>query len=350
MDEPIKSKRRFWPGTIAFILIILFAVSPSAFAATMPKELVPVGKTVGINISCEGVMVVSLNAVETAAGNVSPAKDAGMLPGDIITHVGADEVETLNDFRTAVDKTEGDAMTIRFTRGDNEMQVTLQPVKNENGHPELGIWLRDGLAGIGTVTFYDPQSGKFGALGHSVTDVETGSVVPLESGTIMPAKISSIIKGASGSPGELQGEFDFDKSLGAITENTSAGIFGKLEDASFTDGGKAYPVGSEDDLKLGPATILADINGEGAKEYAVEISRIFTGGDNRKMMVTVTDETLLEATGGIVQGMSGSPIIQNDKIVGAVTHVLIDNPQKGYGISISRMLETAFSDSEQNAA
>jgi len=295
-------------------------------------------------------MVVSLNAVETAEGNVSPAKDAGMLPGDIITHVGADAVETLNDFRAAVDKAGGEAMTIRFIRDDNEMQVTLQPAENASGHPELGIWLRDGLAGIGTVTFYDPQSGKFGALGHAVTDVETGSIVPLESGTIMPAKITSILKGASGAPGELQGEFNFDESLGTITENTNAGIFGKLENASLAEDGKAYPVGSEDDLKLGPATILADISGEGTKEYSIEISRIFSGGDSRKMMVTVTDETLLEATGGIVQGMSGSPIIQNDKIVGAVTHVLIDNPQKGYGISISRMLETGFSDSEQGNA
>lgn len=332
-----------------FTLCIMAAASPLALAADIPKELIPVGKTVGINISCDGVIVVSLSEVDTAEGTASPALDAGFAPGDVITQVNSDKISSLQDFRDAIDKTPGEAMTVRILRDSSEMQLTLTPVTNKEGSSELGLWLRDGMAGIGTVTFYDPRSGVYGALGHSVSDIETGTIMPLEAGTIMPASITSIIKGESGAPGELQGDFNFDTTIGTITTNSDAGIFGVLEDNNIANDIDALPVGSEKDITLGEATIMANIDGEEIKEYSVEISRIFSGGDNRKMMVTVTDDDLLAATGGIVQGMSGSPIIQNGKIVGAVTHVLINNPEKGYGISIDTMLSSAYKSDEDDS-
>ncbi|MGL5514544.1 MAG: SpoIVB peptidase, partial [Sporomusa sp.] len=272
----------------------------------------------------------------------SPATDAGFQPGDIIVKVNSSEIDTLADFRTAISNLDGGPIAITVKRGESTKELTLTPAKNKNDSFELGLWLRDGMAGIGTVTFYDPQAGVYGALGHSVSDIETGLIMPLDHGNIMPSSITGIMKGEPGTPGELQGEFDFDQTIGSVNLNTDAGIFGLLDDSNFTKSLKALPVGFEKDINLGEATILANIEGKDVREYSVEISKIFTGGDNRKMMVTVTDENLLAATGGIVQGMSGSPIIQNGKIIGAVTHVLVNNPEKGYGISMDSMLGTAY--------
>lgn len=335
---------------IFFTICIMIGASPLAHAATAPGKLVPLGKTVGINISCDGVVVVSLNKVDTAEGAVSPALDAGIAAGDIITQINKEKISSLEDFRKAIDAVSDRSMTVKIIRGQDELDLNLTPAVNKSGASELGLWLRDGMAGIGTVTFYDPKNGVYGALGHAVSDAESGSIIPLDSGTIMPASIISVIKGETGAPGELQGDFNFDKTIGTITDNCDAGIFGILEDDSMAADSKAISVGGEDDLKLGEATILSNIDGENVKEYSIEISRIFSGGDNRQMMITVTDQDLLNVTGGIVQGMSGSPIIQNGKIVGAVTHVLINNPLKGYGISIKTMLEAAYSDTDPSAA
>lgn len=335
-----KNIGRFLTIIIAFIIMSL--LTPAVLAAGLPDSLIPMGKTVGINISCDGIMVVSLNEVNTAEGAVKPATDAGLVPGDIITHINADEIDTLDDFKTAIAKKPTETMTVRIKRDGQEMQFNLTPAINNDGAPELGLWLRDKMAGIGTVTFYDPESGTYGALGHSVSDAQAGSVIALKSGTITPAKIMSIAKGEAGHPGELKGDFDFNSNIGTINKNTEAGIFGTLEEPAIAEGKEAIPVGGERDIELGEAKIMANIDGEEVREFSIEISRIFSGGDNRKVMITVTDEELLKTTGGIVQGMSGSPIIQNDKLVGAVTHVLINNPEKGYGISMDSMLSAAF--------
>lgn len=344
MGDLITKQRYRRSLLIVIFTLVLSAFSPLAMAADIPEELIPMGNTVGISIRCDGVMVVALGQVDTSEGTVSPAVDAGFAPGDIITHVNSDEINSLNDFQSAISKTPNASMTVRIKRDGSEMQLNLTPAVNNKGIPELGLWLRDGMAGIGTVTFYDPESGIFGALGHSINDVKAGSIMPLKSGTIMPAKIMSVLRGEAGLPGELQGEFDFDKSIGTIDENTQSGIFGTLAETQMCEGKNTMPVGCEKDIKLGDATILANVDGEDVKEYSIEVSRIFTGGDNRKLMITVTDEELLAATGGIVQGMSGSPIIQNGKIIGAVTHVLINNPEKGYGISMDSMLKDFYKD------
>jgi len=323
-------------------LIMILSATPGALAA-MPTELIPVGQTVGIDIKCDGVMVVALGEVETETGNLTPAANAGLLPGDVITQVGADRVRSSAEFQAAIRASGGQMVTVRVTRADGQsLQLNLTPVKDKGGEYELGLWLRDGLVGIGTVTFYDPKTGIFGALGHAVSEVETGALIPLGEGTIMPATVKSTRRGVPSAPGELQGEFEFQTTIGDLYANTPTGIFGRALADNMLNQGEPLPVGEVGDLMLGAAKVYANVSGTEIRAFDIEISRIFTGGADRNMMITVTDPELIALTGGIVQGMSGSPIVQNGKIVGAVTHVLINNPEKGYGISIDSMLANAY--------
>ena len=326
----------------AFAAIILFSSAAPQVLAHMPEELVPVGQTVGIDIKCDGVMIVAMVEVESAQGKVTPGADAGLLLGDVITQVGAEKINSATGFKEAIEKSPGEAVSVHIRRGAQTLQLTLKPALDKSGGYEMGLWLRDSMAGIGTVTFYDPKSGIFGALGHSVSEVETGTLMPLAAGAIMPASVKSVRKGAAGAPGELQGEFDFTKKIGTLFSNTMTGVFGHASDPAVFSQMAPLPIGTAGDLALGAAKIRANVEGTDIQEFDIEISRIFSGGDDRNMMITVTDPALIARTGGIVQGMSGSPILQNGKIVGAVTHVLINNPERGYGISIERMVGNAF--------
>lgn len=326
----------------AMAVLLLFSSAAAGALAAMPTELVPVGQTIGIDIKCDGVMVVAIGEVDTEGGVISPGTMAGLLPGDVITSVGETKIASADDFKTALAAANGDTTPIQVTRGGQSIQMSLTPAKDRGGKYELGLWLRDGMAGIGTVTFYDPKSGVFGALGHAVSDVETGALMPLGVGSIMPATVAAARRGAPGAPGELQGEFDFQTTLGTLYANTVTGIFGHIADGTSLGQGDPLPLGNVGDLELGAAKILANISGTEIQAFDIEISRIFSGGTDRNMMITVTDPALLAVTGGIVQGMSGSPIVQHDKLVGAVTHVLINNPEKGYGISIDSMLANAY--------
>lgn len=331
--------RRVFAACVAFILIS--SVTSPALALT-PTELVPVGQTVGIDIRCDGVMVVVIGEVESEHGTVAPGAVAGLLPGDVITQVGAVEIASAAQFKEVIEQAAGETVSVHVRRGEQKLQLNITPAMDKSGKYELGLWLRDSMAGIGTVTFYDPKSGIFGALGHSVSEVETGTLMPLADGSIMPASVKSIRKGAPGAPGELSGEFDFTQKIGSLFANTMTGIFGHAADPATFSQTDPLPLGTGCDLTLGAAKIRANVEGTEIREFDIEISRIFSGGDDRNMMITVTDPALLALTGGIVQGMSGSPIVQNGKLVGAVTHVLINNPERGYGICIAHMVEHAF--------
>jgi len=334
----------------AMTALALFSSAIPAALAAVPTELIPIGQTVGIDIKCDGVMVVSLGDVDTASGTVSPGTAAGLLPGDVITQVGSTKITSSADFKASLEAAGGDTVAIHVTREAENLQLNLTPVQDKDGKYELGLWLRDGMAGIGTITFFDPKSGIFGALGHAVSDIETGVLMPIGSGSIMPATVTSARRGAAGAPGELQGEFDFQTTIGTLFANTNTGIFGHIADSTTLTQEPALPVASPKELTLGAAKILANVTGTDIQEFDIEISRLFSGNEDRNMMITVTDPALIAITGGIVQGMSGSPIVQNGKIVGAVTHVLINNPGKGYGISIDRMLQNAYADHTALAA
>lgn len=321
-------------------LLLTVSVGTSARAAE-PKEVIPMGNTVGIQLKMDGVLVVGLSKLVTENGEVSPAREAGIMPGDVITKLGEREIRSAAEFLTAMSELNGEDVLVTVRRNGETMQFTAKPFKSPDAGYQLGLWLRDGVAGIGTVTFLDPSNGAFGALGHAISDIDTGIIMPLGHGTIMDSTVVDIRRGVSGTPGELCGSFDLKTSRGSILKNTSMGIYGIMDMTGGALGGRsAMPVAGEDEISLGKAVILANVRGSEVDEYEVEICRVYRNdGTGRSLMLAVTDERLLELTGGIVQGMSGSPIIQNGKLIGAVTHVLIGDPTRGYGISASNMLK-----------
>ena len=314
----------------------MFNVSAQALS------LVPSGCVTGIQVTSDGMMVAGMMTVEKDGCSVSPASDAGLCVGDVIVKIAEQTICTADDFVEAVSHLTAEPISVTVMRGGEEKQVTVTPAENDNGIFQLGLWLKDGVNGIGTITFYDPENGKFGALGHGINESESGVLMPLGDGSVVDASVVDVIRGTEGTPGELCGVFDADMVRGEIEKNTGYGIFGVLSDVPETAYSTPLEVASEDEIEVGAATILANVSGTEVQEYDVEISRVYHGDSaGKNMMIKVTDEALLETTGGIVQGMSGSPILQNGKLVGAVTHVLVNDPTMGYGIFIEEMLEAA---------
>lgn len=310
-------------------------------AALASETLIPVGQAVGIEITLAGVLVAGVGEVETAAGPASPAREAGLRPGDVITAVDGAAVNSAAELAEAVMDRGADPAELTVTRNGRPMSVAVTPVPEADGSPRLGLWLRDGVTGIGTVTYIDPETGAFGALGHGVNDAQSGALLPVEGGSLCRAQIVDVRPGAAGDPGELSGSFSAADAVGTIRENTDHGVFGVV-DGRFSALREALPVADPAEVVPGPATILACVSGGEVREYRVEIARSGAlSGAGRDLTVHVTDPELLALTGGIVQGMSGSPILQNGKLVGAVTHVLTGDPTRGYGIYAENMLAAA---------
>ena len=306
------------------------------------KTVIPIGKAVGIKLFSDGVLVVGLSPVETEQGSCYPGRDCGLKEGDVITHINGEEVDTIEQVQAVVAQQRDTPLTIQAVRGQRQLQLTAEAAENSQGNYQLGVWLRDSMAGIGTMTFYDPESGIFGALGHGINDVDTAMLMPLESGSIMPASVSDVKKGESGSPGELHGQFDLKRDLGTLYANTNLGIFGQMPLENLETQHKPVPVASREEVEVGPATILSNIRGDEVEEFDIEIIKVYSPGENtRNLMIQVTDPELLDMTGGIVQGMSGSPILQNGRLVGAVTHVLVNDAARGYGILAENMFQQA---------
>lgn len=348
-----KKRKHFKRILSAAMLLILVSFNMSAgLAAFEGKQLIPLGNTVGINLQSEGVMIVGVPDILNDGQSASPARSAGLTAGDIITQIGTQHISTTDDLKAAIGKLDGSAVSIKVMRGTGVVELNVTPHKAADGHCELGLWMRDGIAGIGTMTFYDPETGAFGALGHSVNDMETGIIIPLRTGTIMRSYVTDVAHGKVGMPGQLRGTFNMENTIGKLTKNTASGIFGFLDKEDLIFGKKAMPVAPVSEIKTGPAKILSNVSGTDVTAYDVEITRVYTGDEaiGRSMMLSVKDPRLIEQTGGIVQGMSGSPIIQDGKIIGAVTHVLINDPTRGYGISIENMLTTINSETPKKAA
>lgn len=328
---------------VVLALVLLWGGLPRAAAVTPAvagRKVIPVGRAVGIKLFSDGVLVVGLSDVDTDGGKKSPGRACGLKTGDIITHINGDEVDTIEQVQVLITEQAGEPLTIQAMRGQKQMQLTAEAVENSAGVYQLGLWLRDSMAGIGTVTFYDPVSGVFGALGHGINDVDTATLMPMESGGIMDATVAEVKKGAVGDPGELHGQFDPRKDLGSLYANTERGIFGRGLNVT----GTAVEIASGNQIHEGKATILSNVRGSEVEEYEVRITHVSADGKGQKdMMLQVTDPELLALTGGIVQGMSGSPILQDGRIVGAVTHVLVNDPTRGYGIFIENMLQSSGS-------
>ena len=308
-------------------------------AAAAGELLVPVGEAVGISLQCRGVMVTGFAEVDTDAGAVCPAREAGLCPGDVITDLNGERVESGEEFLRRAASFTGESVTLGVRHAGETAERTITPRMNRQGVWQLGLWLRDSIQGIGTVTFYDPATGTFGALGHGVSLPEGQGLVDAAGGMITAAEVEDVLPGRRGEPGELCGRPDGARTLGRIDLNTPQGIFGECFKPMS---GTALPVADDSEIHPGAAVILATVDGTGPREYTAEIVRVDrSGAETRQLTIAVTDPALLGVTGGIVQGMSGSPIVQNGKLVGAVTHVLVSDPARGYGISMENMLKAS---------
>ena len=309
---------------IAALLFILYMAVPALGA-----ELVPVGRVVGVEL---------LGGTVTVAGfeEGSRGMEAGLQEGDRIIAVDGTKVSGSADVRNALAHSKG-SVAVTIQRGDQEKTIRIAPEITADG-PKLGVYLKEGVTGIGTVTYYDPETGKFGILGHGVNTPD-GKLLKLTGGRVYNASIVSVRRGAVGDPGQLMGAVCGDGATAELHKNSPQGVFG----SGTKWDGEAIPVAAAKEVKTGNATIRSTISGQTVREYSVEIVKIYSDSrpDGRNMLIRITDPALLEATGGIVQGMSGSPIIQDGKLVGAVTHVLVNDPTMGYGIFIENMLDAA---------
>lgn len=311
------------------------------------REVVACGNTVGVKLNIEGILVVGMSDIETPDGKKElPAKDAGIKPGDLIIEANGKKMNSIEALIKEIDNSNGEHIKMKYKRDKKTELITIKPIKSvEDNKYHLGMWVRDSTAGIGTLTFYDPKNNAFGALGHGITDIDTGALMPIENGEIVESNILTIIKGRAGNPGELKGVLiEERRELGLISKNSPYGIYGVLNnDMLHKFPNKLYPVGLRNEVELGKASILSNIDGKTIDEYEIEILKISkkTSNMQKGMVIKIKDNELLEKTGGIVQGMSGSPIIQNGKLIGAVTHVLVNDPTRGYGIFIENMLKNA---------
>ena len=319
-------KRKFTGLIFTMLSIPLLAMSVRG-----AEFLIPVGEVIGLELRSGTVTVAAFDDSLTAA------RDAGLRIGDEILSIDDVSVDSAEDVRAALSHSDG-AVDLVVSRDGETQTIHMEPEITAAG-PKLGVYLRQGITGIGTVTFYDPESGDFGALGHAVSDSK-GNLLAMTRGSAYPAAIVSVEKGKSGQPGQLKGTLKSDRLLGALTGNTNRGIFGNTLDGWS---GEPIPVATFDEVRTGQATIRSTIDGSAPRDYSVEILKIYPEdrADGRNLLIRVTDPILLQTTGGIVQGMSGSPIIQDGKLVGAVTHVLVNDPTRGYGIFIENMLDAA---------
>lgn len=306
------------------------------------QYVVPSGEIFGVKIHADGVMVVGMDAVATENGSISPAKEAGVKIGDIIHAVNGKEVHSADALNKAF-KNGSDTAKLTILRNGKQNEITLNLVySKENKEKKAGLWVRDSTAGVGTLTFYEPETGVFGGLGHAICDSDTGTIMPLRSGKAIETKVSGCYKGGPGITGELCGVFQ-KRTIGELYANLPNGVYGKLKKCNSKQ--DVLPVATKKEVKLGKAQIISTVDETGPHYYDVEITKIYPNSDEngKNMILEIKDDALIAKTGGIVQGMSGSPILQNGMLVGAVTHVFVNNARQGYGVFAENMLRQAKS-------
>ncbi len=321
-------------------LLGLFHIKDVSVEVMDKEQVVPCGVPVGIYVKTDGVMIVGTGTIVGNDGmSHEPAANL-VKSGDYVKTVNDEIVEDKEDLIEKINQCQGEPVILGVLREEEYIHLKVEPVETEENEYKLGIWVRDDLAGVGTLTFYDSQ-GRYGALGHPVSDMDTGLKVSLNEGILYEAEIAGITKGEKGDPGEISGVITYldQYKLGTVEENSNVGIYGKLERTPEEDSGSSYfPITLKQNIEKGEATIISSVSGE-QKEYTIRILELDYNSENKGILFQVTDEELLNLTGGVIQGMSGSPIIQNGAVIGAVTHVFVQDSSKGYGIFIENMLE-----------
>lgn len=319
-------------------LLGIIPVKSVAVSYDEEKSVYVSGESFGIKLYTDGVMIVGTKDVAADNGNCNPAKDAGLEKGDIIISINDVKTTSSSQVEEIFNDNNGQTYRIKVKRNGNYKTFNLEPVySKKDGCYKVGIWVRDSTAGIGTVTFYNPENNSVAALGHPITDVDTNEIMPILNGEAVKANVTKIYKSRNGETGSICCDFTNDV-IGTLSINSMSGIYGKY--SCNIDNKQIYKIASSQEAEKGAAQVICTLDNSGPQLYSVEITRLsYRESDEKNMVVKVTDKSLLEKTGGIVQGMSGSPIIQNGKLIGALTHVIVDNPEKGYAIFAEKMLK-----------
>ena len=309
-----------------------------------PKtKVVPVGNLVGLKLYTEGVLVVGMSEIKGKDNKIyKPYEEAGIEQGDSIIQINDVEINSTEELISCISKCRGETIDVTYVKDGNVLETQITPVKTSENTYKLGLWVRDAEAGIGTVTFYDKGAAHFAALGHGIQDIDTGELVEISSGEFVTATILDIKKGEKENPGRIEGTIKNGTKIGEIYSNTDFGVYGTITNTAGLDISniEEIEVASRSEIEPGKASIICTLEDEKRGEYEIEIQKIYINNNenNKSMVVKVTDEKLLEKTGGIIQGMSGSPIIQNGKLIGALTHVLVSDPSKGYALFADTMV------------
>jgi len=320
--------------TVIMLLLSFFIIPINALAYS--DKIIVGGENIGITLNSNGVLIVGVYDVD---GN-SPATEAGLKTGDVITEVNKKEVNSIEDMASKINNSSDGSVDVGYMRNGKKQTATLKLTKDENNVYKTGLYVKDSVTGIGTLTFIDPETKLFGALGHEIQEQTTGKLLEIKDGKIFDSTVTGVIPSSDGNPGEKQAKYDANKTTGEVAENTTQGIFGTYT-GTLPDK-DTYNVAKPSEVKTGKAKILTVLDGTEVKEYEINITKVNKKEqDTKNFVFEITDKELLDKTNGIIQGMSGSPIVQGDYIIGAVTHVVVDNPHKGYGIFITNMLEEA---------
>ena len=306
----------------------------------IPKtSVVPIGGAIGMKLYTDGVLVVGMSEIE----GKRPYENTGIQEGDRIIQINENSISNTTELMQEVNASKGNKIHIKYIHEEETITTSMKPVKSGEEGYKLGLWVRDAAAGVGTLTFYEPSTGMFATLGHGILDVDTSDLIKIANGELVTTNILNIQKGEKGRPGEIRGTIESGYTLGRITKNTAFGVYGILDTPSYLSitSKDAIEVATREEIKTGPAEIICELENGKRKHYRIEIQKVFTGNneDNKSMLLKVTDEELLEKTGGIIQGMSGAPIVQEGKFIGAVTHVLVNDPTAGYGAFADIMLK-----------
>lgn len=328
-------------GKIDFSLNLfrLFKVKDLSVNVIPKTSVVPIGKAIGMKLYTDGVLVVGMSEIE----GKRPYENTGIQEGDRIIQINENSITNTSELMKEVNASKGNKINVKYIHEEETVTVSMKPIKSGDEGYKLGLWVRDAAAGVGTLTFYEPSTGMFATLGHGILDVDTSDLIKIANGELVTTNILNIQKGKKGDPGEIRGTIESGYTLGRITKNTAFGVYGILDTPSYLSisSSDALEVASREEIKTGPAQIICELENGKREYYTIEIQKVFTGNneDNKSMLLKVTDEELLEKTGGIIQGMSGAPIIQNGKFIGAVTHVLVNDPTAGYGVFADIMLK-----------
>ena len=310
----------------------------------VPKtKVIPIGTAIGMKLYTKGVLVVGMSQIKDENDEKKrPYENSGIEQGDTIIAINNNEVSNTNELIEEVNNSNGNAITVKYEKNNETLETSITPVKSGNEY-KLGLWVRDAAAGVGTLTFYEPNTNSFMALGHGISDIDTEKIVDIASGELITASILTIKKGVKGTPGEIRGTIENGNNIGKIGKNTNLGVYGTVTNKNYLDisGMEEMEVATRSEIQEGKAQIICQLDNNGRKTYEIEIETIYLANntDNTSMLIKVTDKELLEKTGGIIQGMSGAPVIQNGKFVGAVTNVLVNDPTQGYAIFGDMMIK-----------